>query len=317
MSTRQLALGTAVTLLVILWSDTAAAEIPAPWGVTSGFSVEGGFGANNVTDDRFAVNAIEDHTLESGEIGTLVGFYLAGFYRIIDYVSVGLSFQYAFLRPDFLAIDHDSAGFFGFLTEVRGHFPIGRFDPWLSLGLGYALAFGTASGYIDNPFISGEYDGSISLRGVGIGFGVGANIYLTRRWALGFYVRLIFGAYTKACYRETYISAGGDANEDFCNSPEIVYDVDHLNVAEPEDNPHLWSAGLSVTYYFGFPASEDEFEEDAFEDDGVEIVDDDEAFGELDDIDDEDVAYDTDETVDDDDGDSTETDDEDSEMEEE
>jgi hypothetical protein len=263
------------------------AEIPQPWGVTSGFSVEGGFGANNVTDDRFAVNVVEDHTLEPGEIGTLVGLYVGGFYRIIDYVSIGVSLQYAFLRPDFQAIDGDGAGHFGFLTEVRGYFPISRFDPWLSLGIGYALAFGTANGFIDNPMITGEYDGSISVRGVGIGFGVGANVYLTRRWALGFYVRLSFIAPTKACYRETYLSAGGDTNEDICNSPEIVYE-DHIQVAEPEDNPHLWSAGLNVTYYFDFPRSSDEDIEDEFEDDGVEIVEDEEAFGELDDVIDED-----------------------------
>lgn len=307
MSTRRLVLGTVLALLVIYWPVSASAEIPEPWGVTSGFSVEGGFGANGITDDRFAINVIEDHTLESGEIGTMVGFYLAGFYRIIDYVSVGLSLQYAFLRPDFqgIDIDVDSAGFFGFLTEVRGHFPIGRFDPWMGLGIGYALAFGAADGHIILPMSDGDYDGSISLRGVGIGFGVGANIYLTRQWALGFYVRLIFGAYTKACYRETYISAGGDSSEDFCNSPEIVYDVDHLNVAEPEDNPHLWSAGLNVTYYFGFPASEDDYEEDEFEDDGVEIVDDEEAFGDFDetdeteDTDDDGEGGDSDDTYDD------------------
>jgi hypothetical protein len=237
-----------------------------------GLSVEGGLGGNGITNDRFAINVIEDVSLDGGEIKPLVGFYAAGFYRIIRYVSVGLSLQYAFLVPEYLALEHGSAGAFGLLVEARGHFPISRFDPWVAFGLGYALAFGSGRGRIDNPFITGEYDGRIALHGVGIGLSLGANVYLTRQWTLGLYVRLFFGGFTKACYDSTYEGSTGDVDVDYCNSLEVVYDTDHIDAPEPEDLPHLWSVGLNVTYFFDFPRSSDDNQDDE-DPDGV-IVDD-------------------------------------------
>jgi len=278
MSTRPLVLTPALVVLALAWSSRAEAEIPQPWGIIHGFSVEGGIGGNGITNDRFAIRVFEDVSLEGGEIRPLIGFYGAGFYRIMRYVSVGLSFQYAFLISEYAALEHGTGGALGILAEVRGHFPVSRFDPWVGLGLGYAMAFGAGSGHVDNPFITGEYDGRMAFHGVGIGLSTGANVYLTRQWTLGLYVRLIFGGYTKACYDFTYEGSSGNDGGDYCNSIEVVYDTDHVDVQQPEDLPHLWSVGLNVTYFFDWPQSEDEDEDEEEDDGGDAVIVDDETF---------------------------------------
>lgn len=221
-------------VLITLAPSRAEAELPRPYGVTTGGAFEGGFGGNGTTSDDYA----DDYTPVDIDIRPLVGLFMAGYYRIIDYVSLGLLIHYGFLAADFNNADDDTSGFFSALFEVRGHLPIGRFDPWIGFGFGYAMTF--AHGWGD--FFGVDYDLRGSLHGVGLGVSLGLNIFITRQFALGPFFRMIFGIYPTACF--TNASDPDDPDRD-CDTVEDMY-LDN----EPDDYPHLWIVGLSATYMF-------------------------------------------------------------------
>lgn len=228
--------------LAILWPARAGAELPRAYGVTTGTSIEAAFGGNGLTDDDY----VEDYPWINADVDPLVGLSVAGYYRFIDWVSVGLVVHYAFLHADFEDVDHSAAGFLGILAEVRGHLPVSRIDPWVGFGIGYAMTFSSAKGDVDIPFLGDvEYNGRLMLHGVGIGLSAGMNIFITERFALGPYFRLIFGAYPTGCYQAEV----GDDETDECDDVEDLYE-DTLNTNDPDDLPHLWVVGVDVNYTF-------------------------------------------------------------------
>jgi hypothetical protein len=242
---RTRALTTPLTFLVplaLLWPARAGAELPRAYGATTGTSIEAAFGGNGITDDDY----VESYPWINADLDPLVGLSVAGYYRFIDWVSVGLVVHYAFLGTDFDNVDHSASGFLGILAEVRGHLPVSRIDPWVGFGIGYAMTFSSAEGDVDIPFIgSVDYDGRLMLHGVGIGLSAGMNIFVTERLALGPYFRLIFGAYPTACYQADV----ENDHTDECDDVEGLYE-DTLNASEPHDMPHLWVVGIDVNYTF-------------------------------------------------------------------
>jgi hypothetical protein len=242
---------TAVAVLVplaLLWPAAAGAELPRPYGATTGMYIEGAFGGNGITDDDY----VDDLIAIDSDVDPLVGLAVAGYYRFIDWVSLGLVIHYAFLKPNVEIwtddADHESSGFLGILAEVRGHLPVSRVDPWIGLGLGYAMTFSAAEG---DASIFGDYEGHIILHGVGIGLSAGVNIFITEQLALGPYFRLIFGGWVSGCYEHTTDGPGpgGEDHVDECDDIEHLYE-DDLLVDNPDDLPHLWVVGLDVNYTF-------------------------------------------------------------------
>lgn len=229
-------------LLALLWPARAGAELPRAYGVTTGVSIEAAFGGNGITDDDYVAN----YPWINADIDPLVGLAVAGYYRFIDWVSVGLVVHYGFLGTDFENVDHSSSGFLGILAEVRGHLPVSRVDPWVGFGIGYAMTFAAAEGDVDIPFLGDvDYDGRLVLHGVGIGLSAGVNVSITERFAIGPYFRLIFGAYPTGCYEADV----GSQHTDECDDVEDLYH-DTLNTNDPADLPHLWVVGVDVSYTF-------------------------------------------------------------------
>ena len=217
----------------------AKAELPRPYGETTGFMFEGSFSVNGVTTDDY----VDDITVNDIDRGALVGLGLAGAYRPIDYVSVGLLAHFGFLNPDVEGADEEQAGFLGLLAEVRGFLPMDRFEPWLGLGFGYAMTYGVAEGEYTIPFLGDiDYQYRLTLHGVGMSVGTGLNIYITERLAVGAFFRMILGGWISGCW-ETTIE--GD-HEDECDDLEDLYNVDDRD--DLPDMPHLWIVGATVSY---------------------------------------------------------------------
>jgi hypothetical protein len=233
---RHIVVGAVLLAVVAFRPSPAWAELPRPFGLTTGFMLEGGFGGNGITSDDY----IDNSSATDIDIGPLVGLFLSGAYRPIDWVSVGLLAHYGFLAADFEDVDDDVAGFFGLLVEVRGRLPMSRVDPWVGFGFGYAMTFSHGWGDVNVPILGDvEYDGKVVLHGVGLGIGVGVDIFITRQFALAPFFRMIFGVYPGGCAEYTL----GDSHDEVCDDLEDLY-----NDNEPDDLPHLWIVGLAATY---------------------------------------------------------------------
>lgn len=224
-------------VLAALGSSLANAELPAPYGETTGFVVEGAFSVNGVTDDDFV-----DDWLWDFDVDPIVGLTLHGSYRFIDYVSAGVTFHYGFLKADGRGTSNEYAGFLAILAELRGHLPMGRFDPWVGLGIGYAMVHGRAE-EID---FTDESWARLSWHGAGIGIGSGLNIAITERFSLGAFFRLIFGVWTTVCGEGEGFYWDEDRDCDDIEDAYLVDDRDDL-----PDMPHLWSVGINATYIIG------------------------------------------------------------------
>jgi hypothetical protein len=226
-------------LTALLAVAPVAAEVPEPYGDVRGTFVEVGFGGNGLTDDEYV-----DDTAVDADVGPLVGLFAAGGYRPIDYLSVGLLAHFGFLDADIDDVDTEFSAFLGVLVEVRGHFPIGRFDPWVGVGVGYAMTYTHGAGDTEIPFFGDvEYDYRLMLHGVGIGLGLGLDIWVTTRVAITPFFRMILGGWATACLDVTW----DDEEEHDCDDVEDVYEESGW-LGDPDDLPHLWIVGASVTF---------------------------------------------------------------------
>jgi hypothetical protein len=231
---RKVLLAGAVVATLLCRGRAAAAEARG-----RGFALELGFGANGVTDDDYIDGAPFDVDLDP-----LVGLSVAGMYRIIPYVSVGLVVQYAFIYASADNLDDEYSDFLGIIPEVRGHYAFGRFEPWLGFGIGYAMT------HTQLRAEEGGLDGSgaLFLHGAGFALSTGVHIWLTDSFSLSPFVRMIFGAWPTACYTTdgdvaAWMSFFGQDDED-CDDVEDIY------ADEPEDFPHLWSVGVLAANAF-------------------------------------------------------------------
>ncbi len=224
----------------LLLSGEARAELPRPFGETEGLVLELGFGGNGLTDDDYVDDIID------ADVDPLLGFHLAGYYRFMPYLSVGLLAHLGFLNPH-SDLDDELSGFFGLLIEAKGHLPLARFDPWVGFGIGYATAFSAGEGELDLGILGEvDYEGDLALHGVAFSLALGLNIFVTRNLALAPFFRIIFGAYPGGCYEYTAGSGAGRQHEDECDDLEELYGVDDED--DLPDRPHLWVVGANVSY---------------------------------------------------------------------
>lgn len=219
--------------VVTLWPSRAEAELPRPYGETTGWFVEGMFSGNGLTNDDY----IDPPGFNDIDIDPLVGLSANIGYRLLDWVSIGLLIHYGFLAADYGDVDQDTAGFLGVLLEVQGHLPMSRFDPWIGFGFGYAMTFS----HLWGDYYNVDYNYRISLHGIGIGVSAGLNIFITQQLAIGPFFRFIFGVYPTACY-DIDIEIPDVHDEDCDDLDDIYNDLD--------DKPHLWTVGLNLSYVF-------------------------------------------------------------------
>jgi hypothetical protein len=224
-------------LLLTLWAASAEAQIEPLFGQRTGYVLEGSFGVNGVTDDDY----VEDHPLFVGSdvaIGPIVGLGVGFYYRPLPFLSAGGFMHYGFLNPKAVGYNDEVGGFFAMLAEVRGHYPIKRFDPWVGFGLGYAVTFSAADYWADTY----GGDASLTLHGVGITLGTGVQIFLTERIAINPFFRMIFGGWPTACIVND--GPGSTLDRDECDDVDDIYnDADRV-----DDWPHLWLVGVAANY---------------------------------------------------------------------
>ena len=215
------------------------ADLPPPYGEVEGGFAEVTFGVNGLTTDEY----VDGSDLDA-DVGPAVGLSFAGGWRPMDYLALDLLVHWAFLSADVEDADSDFSAFLAVMPEVRGHLPMGRFDPWIGFGLGYAMTYTRMEGDISLGFLGRvNYEGRIMLHGLGIGVSFGLDIWLTRNLAVSPFFRMVFGVWTKACLDTT---VNGDHDED-CDDPNDLYD-DNPWLGDGDDLPHLWIVGAGLTY---------------------------------------------------------------------
>ncbi len=92
--------------------------------------------------------------------------------------GAGVRLLYFTLGARFRFGSFDSWQLWSLLGEAGVHFPLGAFDPYVRLGVGYASV---------GSFNTGSFadDGDISVRGVDVRAAVGLDYYLSRSFSLG------------------------------------------------------------------------------------------------------------------------------------
>ena len=227
---RHLGTALAVVLLATALASVARAEIPG-----RGFTLELGLGVNGVTSDDYVDDAF------GIDLDPLVGLSVAGLYRPMRYLSAGLLVHYGFLYASSDRFEGERSGLLAVAAEARGHYPLGRFEPWAAFGLGFGLAHTNGEG--DWGWL-GEARGSMMLLGAVVEIAAGVSIYVTDDFALGPFFRMIFGIWPTACYDLEGTVLGSRLHRDECDEVRDIYSD------EPDDLPHLWIVGISLTNTF-------------------------------------------------------------------
>lgn len=181
-----------------------------------GLLLGGGFGVAGCTDDL------------CDDVDPLLYFRLHGLARLFNHLGVGLQLAMSFHDPDDRYTDAVFDTFIG--LEVRGFLPLGRFDLWTGIALGYMRH--QRDGEVCNQW--GCYDGSWWSDGFGFGWGFGALFYVTRSVALGLDFWLYKPAFTSECYDGDLVGHG-------CDDP---MDNDLVGVT--------WNLGLSAFWFLPF-----------------------------------------------------------------
>jgi len=219
-------LGIFLTLAVTLvWAPGARAE-----PVERGFSIEGHVGLNNLTEDDYVDSS---RGLPLGlDIDPLIGLGVTGLARVHRHVSAGISVGYGFLFAHDKDLEDERAGFLSILAVARGHYALDRFEPWVELGMGYAMTHARA----DLRGANGDF--SVMLHGVAVEMATGISIFLTDRLYVSPFFKIVFGIWPGGCYD---VSAGPFEGDE-CGDTEDLFDD-----REP-DLPHLWTMGATLGY---------------------------------------------------------------------
>ncbi len=222
MRSRRLLLSTGIAgLRCLLSALPALAQGGGPKGAVAGkerdrgLMLRVGIGLDGCTDDWC------DH------IDPSVALRTVALYRVMKYFAAGMHVAFLFGNPDSSYADRALSLFVG--AEGRGIFPWRRLDAWVSLALGYnrSMLAGEVCTLIGCVDYSG-WDDAIAL-----GFGTGADFFITRSIAVGagFYMY-------KPWPRRGCTEVDGDTS---CREPSAD-DMDRVGV--------IWSITAMFTYFF-------------------------------------------------------------------
>ncbi|MDY0002582.1 MAG: hypothetical protein RBU30_14900 [Polyangia bacterium] len=181
-----------------------------------GLLLGGGFGVSGCTDDL------------CDDLDPLVYLKLHGLARIFNHLAVGLQLGLSFHDPDNRYTDVVLDTFIG--LEVRGILPLGRFDLWTGIALGYMRH--QRDGEVCTAWTC--YDGSAWHDGFGFGWGFGALLHVTRSVAIGLDFWLYKPAYTSECWDGQLVGHGCDDPPD-----EDVYGI-------------TWNFGVTALWFMPF-----------------------------------------------------------------
>lgn len=228
---RRLIIGIGVILTLVCFFPSVSQAETDPH--TTGWIVELGLAANgatNTTHESYGYLLGSEYAAQP-----LLGLSLAVLRRPIRYLSVGLLMYYGFFLPDVPKEFDAYDGVFGVLAELRGHVPIGIFDPWVGVSFGYLLAHSSLS--VES--LGTEQEVRNEAHGMGIGVGLGLNFFVTDTFSLGPFFRMLFGVWSKGCTTSSGTFGDGERH---CSDVEDPVD--------PDVTPHYWTVGLSFTSNF-------------------------------------------------------------------
>lgn len=169
-------------LILTSWTSTATAQAP-PGGVQpvaetaaprviskrdKGLMLRLGLGLDGCTDDW------------CDNVDPSVNVRFVALYRVMKYFSAGLHMAFLFGDPDHSYADRVWNLFIG--AEGRGMFPYGQFDFWVAVALGYNRTMG--KGDICVPML-GCAEGHSWMNAFALGFGFGADYFITKNMAVG------------------------------------------------------------------------------------------------------------------------------------
>ena len=168
----------------------------------------------------FAAGGTSSNTAD-GETGG--GVFFTALWRMFPFLAVGVHGGFAGVGSSIS--DYNPLLFAVGVVEARGILPLGRFDIYGSLGLGYGSI---SQSYYD---VLNSYDGSVSYSGPALAIAVGIDWFLSRTFSVGVIGRVYKMFPTRYCINDyTYGDTCGDLADD--TDPGIA-----------------WYAGLAVTYH--------------------------------------------------------------------
>jgi opacity protein-like surface antigen len=188
---------------------------PAKAGRDKGLMLRLGFGVDGCTDTWC------DH------VDPMVNLRVVALYRIMKYVAAGLHMAFLFGDPDNNFADRVWNLFIG--AEGRGIFPYKQFDFWVALSLGYNRTMGA----LEVCGFGVCVDGQSWSNAFALGFGFGADYYLTKNIALG----LSFYLYKP--WPDEYCEDSNRTNK-VCNE---------LSQNDLDDIGIIWSINAVFTYF--------------------------------------------------------------------
>lgn len=175
-----------------------------------------GLGVDHCTDDWC------DDIDPSASVRLVVG------YRFLKYVAVGVHTAFLFGDPDNGVADFAWNVFLG--VEGRGIFPYKRFDFWVSVALGWNRTMLNGDQFVPGQ---GVVDGRYWMNAFALGFGFGADFFITKNIAVGLTFYLYKPWPDKGCYDT-------DVSDRDC--------IDLSNDVE-DDIGLIWSINAMFTYY--------------------------------------------------------------------
>jgi opacity protein-like surface antigen len=187
-------------------------------GRDTGIMLRLGLGVTGCTDDAC------DH-VDPG-----LNLRLEALYRLKKYVAVGLHFNFSLFDAENVVGDQAGHLFLG--VEGRGILPLKFVDLWTGLTMGWSRTMIWGS----DTYLGQEVDYRYWSDGFALGWGLGADFYITRSWAVGLSFWLYKPWYDDGC---GWDSATEDSR------------CDELSEAQKDNIGIVWAFGANATYYFG------------------------------------------------------------------